>query len=1803
MASRLDRLLQLLDSSPSQSVKHAIATQIAQIATKCLRKDAGIEGDVHDVKPSLDSEGNVITSKDRAEDWSEVLSVVSKLLPLLRSKHMETRVAASHTLSNICLLAPVWSPLHVPDGAKDETNVEFPPFSIEQILQSNNLLLSSSGQEFNKGARTAADLERARKETKTRLGLDFLDGDDDPDHGWTHELMEEATEEPHHLQNDDALANAKHAETKTDVTSPRSRTDDASSPMSLDAPFVPPISIHQTEHHPSDEPMESPTAEFHGDGILSVREKNRLKRKRRQEENGAGPIISRAPAPPVKIRVVEQEGKPTPKRAPSSPPADDEQKIVVDPQKGGQVEAKEKSPYHPLAINKDQWVWAGLVKVLLVDLFNPNWETRHGTTLALREVIKIQGAYAGTCYNATAAENAISHEKWCNDVAAKFLRVFVLDRFTDYVADQVTAPVRESATQALAALLIHMPATSVYRVHDILLEMIRQDFRSKKGGTPYAWQIRHAGLLGLKYEVAVRDDLVERKGDTKLLRGVVDAALLGLADADDDVRSAAAACLIPISGSIVRHLYQELSQLLVILWSCFESMKDDLGSSVSTVMDLLGSLVSFSEVMELFTDPSKSQSLDQLAPLLFPLFRHTISNVRLAVVRTLHAFLSVPELPIGWVDGSFLRLLFQNILLEEREDVRSLSLRTWRLALQKTISDSSAIDNLIPLTIFRDWIETCTTPIGDPIDVSRLFVLNSMDDSEGHNVDKSMLAQDLSLITAENVWKARLAAAQSLASLSHSLPQRLHQDYLDLPLKHYLNSPSFFHKVIGATTLQEWAIEYKSSTGNSLVSGYKLAEELNTITLNLVASDPPSCYHETYSLLDQLCRLCNSLVGSFLQDSKLNASNPGLPQQASINGTDGGFTLNHARTTVDWLDNLHNLFVKPKKKRDSTRIDDAKKNVREQIRTFEETKMNQDTQVMAALASAAFALEALPPKLSPLIKGVMNSIKGEANEDLQRRSASALAAFLTTLFGATLFDEIPRVWQCVSEELVKVFPQNSSISEGDTALKAESGQPFLDTLTALRDVLPTLDPALHPRVEQLFPSLLLGLQSTFAVIRQAVAKCFAVITDVMTPKAMLYLVENMLPLVDDLENIKNRQGIVELIFHVVGTLHIKVLPYIIFLVVPLLGRMNDIDEDIRSVATNSFATLVQLVPLEQGLPDPPGFPSSLLSRRDEERKFLSQLFDGSQAEDYRIPVKVNAELRKYQQEGVNWLAFLNKYKLHGILCDDMGLGKTLQSICILASLHHERQQRNEPHLTSLVVCPPTLTNHWRHEINKYVDNLRPVIYAGPIKERRLRVKKLDQYDVVITSYDVVRNDVNVLSGHNWLYCILDEGHMIKNARSKVAQAVKCMKAHHRLILSGTPIQNNLLEFWSLFDFLMPGLLGNETQFNERYARPVLASRDSKVGGKVVEAAARALEGIRKQVLPFVLRRMKENVLNDLPPKIIQDHYCDISPLQQLLFDEFQKSQASTAARDSIQTEGGKGHVFQALQYLRKVCNHPALVLKDNLPETTAIMDKLAERGEEVKPLRDVENAPKLLALRQLLQDCGIGTAPRDPDANGDNLESLSVEAPQHRCLIFCQMKLMIDAIETDLFQALMPTVSYMRLDGTVDAQQRHAIVQTFNEDPSIDCLLLTTHIGGLGLTLTGADTVIFVEHDWNPMKDLQAMDRAHRLGQKRVVNVYRLITKGTLEEKIMGLQRFKLNIANSVVTQQNAGLDSMDTDLVLDLFRKTSDEEDAALAKRKTTAGNGAVSQKNILDGLEELHGEDEYAEMNLDAFMSSLGR
>ncbi|TID30021.1 hypothetical protein CANINC_001390 [Pichia inconspicua] len=774
---------------------------------------------------------------------------------------------------------------------------------------------------------------------------------------------------------------------------------------------------------------------------------------------------------------------------------------------------------------------------------------------------------------------------------------------------------------------------------------------------------------------------------------------------------------------------------------------------------------------------------------------------------------------------------------------------------------------------------------------------------------------------------------------------------------------------------------------------------------------------------------------------------------------------------------------------------------------------------------------------------------------IKRRGGKVTLESLAKLFGNKLFTQLGKLKVLMFEPLERLDQHDLSEKEC---------QNIIDSYELVRCIFPCIAIELRDEILDRQNLLLKGLSSNESVFRYMSAKCLSIIISTCPTSGFQFLVDKMLPLLNNPSNVNERQGAIECIYHVVYTMGSTILPYVVFLLVPTLGRMSDSNRDVRLISTSTFAQIIKLVPLESGIPDPVDMPESLLVGRQKEREFLSQMMDPSKIEPFALPVAIKATLRKYQQEGVNWLYFLNKYHLHGILCDDMGLGKTLQTICMIASDHYLRNEEFEKNgsienrkLPSLIVCPPSLTGHWEEEFHTFAEFMRVVVYAGPPSirtELKSTINKglKDDIDIIVTSYDVVRNDIDFISGIDFNYCVLDEGHIIKNAKSALSKSVKQLKAEHRLILSGTPIQNNVVELWSLFDFLMPGFLGTYKQFDRKFAKPIALSKKNK-GKKEQENGALVLESLHKQVLPFMLRRLKEDVLADLPPKIIQDYYCELSNLQKQLYKDFISKQKQNIIKDlendhdevideeESKMNGSKQHVFQVLQYMRKLCNHPSLVLNKNHPQYGEVIEYLNKSGMK---LDDIEHGPKLIALKNLLKECGIGLIGNE-----------STVISQHRALIFCQMKDMLDIVENELIKKHMPNVSYLRMDGSTDARFRQQIVKKFNEDPSIDVLLLTTKVGGLGLNLTGADTVIFVEHDWNPMNDLQAMDRAHRLGQKRVVNVYRLITKDTLEEKIMGLQKFKMNIASSIVNQQNAGLASMDTHQLLDLFESDNVKE------------------------------------------------
>ncbi|RXH83789.1 hypothetical protein DVH24_009224 [Malus domestica] len=826
---------------------------------------------------------------------------------------------------------------------------------------------------------------------------------------------------------------------------------------------------------------------------------------------------------------------------------------------------------------------------------------------------------------------------------------------------------------------------------------------------------------------------------------------------------------------------------------------------------------------------------------------------------------------------------------------------------------------------------------------------------------------------------------------------------------------------------------------------------------------------------------------------------------------------------------------------------------------------------------------------------------------ISRRGSELALRHLCMKFGASLFDELPKLWDCLTEVLKPSSIQSLNPADEkkitQTLESVKDPQTLINNIQVVRSIASMLNEDLKPKLLTLLPYILKCIRHSHVAVRLASSRCITTMAKSKEMHVMGAVIENAIPMLGDMTSVGARQGAGMLISLLVQGLGVELVPYAPFLVVPLLRCMSDCDQSVRQSVTRSFAALVPLLPLARGLPLPVGLTEGF-SRSAEDATFLEQLLDNSHIDDYKLCTELKVTLRRYQQEGINWLAFLKRFKLHGILCDDMGLGKTLQALAIVASDIVEHQTLNDGNLpSSLIICPSTLVGHWAFEIEKYIDLsvISTLQYVGSAQERIALREHFGKHNAIITSYDVVRKDIDYLGKLIWNYCILDEGHVIKNAKSKVTLSVKQLKAQHRLILSGTPIQNNVMDLWSLFDFVMPGFLGTERQFQATFGKPLVAARDPKCSAKDAEAGALAMEALHKQVMPFLLRRTKDEVLSDLPEKIIQDRFCDLSPVQLKLYEQFSGSHvrqeiSSIVKQNETADTGGhsespraSSHVFQALQYLLKLCSHPLLVLEKKVPDSIAcLLSELLPGGSDtISELHKPYHSPKLVALQEILEECGIGV-----DASSSEG---AISVGQHRVLIFAQHKVF---------------VTYLRLDGSVEPEKRFDIVKAFNSDPTIDVLLLTTHVGGLGLNLTSADTLVFMEHDWNPMRDHQAMDRAHRLGQKKVVNVHRLIMRGTLEEKVMSLQKFKLSVANAVINAENASMKTMNTDQLLDLFATAeTSKKGTSILKHPDGKFDGDVKLmgtgkglKAILGGLEELWDQSQYTEeYNLSNFLAKL--
>ncbi|RMD85735.1 MAG: DEAD/DEAH box helicase, partial [Candidatus Dadabacteria bacterium] len=455
----------------------------------------------------------------------------------------------------------------------------------------------------------------------------------------------------------------------------------------------------------------------------------------------------------------------------------------------------------------------------------------------------------------------------------------------------------------------------------------------------------------------------------------------------------------------------------------------------------------------------------------------------------------------------------------------------------------------------------------------------------------------------------------------------------------------------------------------------------------------------------------------------------------------------------------------------------------------------------------------------------------------------------------------------------------------------------------------------------------------------------------------------------------------------------------------------------------------------------------------------------------RVPIskKFKGRLRQYQKEGFYWMHFLDELGFGGILADEMGLGKTVQALAHIQSLKDKGVG-----LPSLVVVPTSIITNWYYEARRFTPDLSVLVLHGP--GRKKLFSKIDDYDLVLTTYALVRVDRSVFERHRFYLLVLDEAQNIKNEQASVSQSVKMIPSERRLALTGTPVENRPMDLWSIFDFLMPDYLGSKEYFRKNVEKVLIT------GG---EAGNRVGEYLKRKVRPFILKRTKKEVEKDLPPKVESIVRVEMTPSQRVLYNEI-LGETRSKVFGEVKKRGIGGasmYILAALLRLRQICNHPRSV------------NGLQELGDLT--------SGKFEALKELVTEA---------------LES------GKKILLYSQFLNMLSIIKDWLESQ---GVKYVYLDGST--KNRQDIVDAFNTDDSIRVFVISLKAGGFGLNLTAADTVMIYDPWWNPAVEQQASDRAHRIGQTKIVNVYRFVTENSVESHIMDLQERKEKIVDALI--------------------------------------------------------------------------
>ncbi|KJH49727.1 protein, SNF2 family [Dictyocaulus viviparus] len=1416
---------------------------------------------------------------------------------------------------------------------------------------------------------------------------------------------------------------------------------------------------------------------------------------------------------------------------------------------------------------------------LLSLLADKKWQCRHGAAIAVTK-------FLSTSYSRLPL-------LLVDSCALQLLHVLILDQFNDFVSGRnATAPVRETCAQALGHFLHKTDCMRQSVVLGQLRSLLLIQGERK-------WHCRQSALLVFKYFFAIASS-------SDAFHDCFNLVVASLDDPVDDVVSCAVTTLSSLlsNPSVDNERSTLVQKVMSNVWCLLqqESKKDQLRNGLDALaIDLIS-------IVETWMSLQSTVNLtrEQIMTVTSMIDENFQSRTQKIVTLLFVAFKR--DQGVLSCDLLYRVLLFtaptSDMLLLENTYVTSKAL--------VSKYGSKLIDSRIFLDKIGPWVGCLLLDHKNAvIDVFTYCIDISTSSKDDPNI--RMASEEVRCLSdkeRDDVYIARkIIAAKFLATIIDlyyesglEVNGQPVAEAIQLLFVPFLRSNQLYHNLGAAVIINEWAAVYRESLNKAI----KVEAPVTILQIcDIFLKSPPKNYDELTSAVNHLTMDCKEFVdycvSRGVQRSKLNMGETTSVEEISKMAFDLCLAELKDPNHVESLTTRYNVLA------DSIQF----------------TK-----RVTSFLASALFYFGFAPEKLTPMVRPLVECMQNEPNSTVSaevfRGSIALMIAYswprspkpyikviaraMDIFSGCSNRIPKPIDWlgkdkqhtilslelndpektkpspQSLNAELMFFICSTFAVDQLEEfyqqfALDQCENQEVLISRLALHDCMWSRVGSMLSDASTL--AILQLLKSSNPALRFAGSKAVETFARSRLGDTISRIYDPLSSMLSNISEENERRGAIEAMLRLSSMS--SALNGVVSLLAPLVFvRMTDKLEEVRDAAGEAFRNMVPLLALEDVDVVVAGLNDTLSIKRRESASFINVLSAPSRlklvATSTIRGLCKTIQLRHYQSEGITWIRFLRKFGLNGILADDMGLGKTLQTLCALAlSLDDDEQLISK---CSLIVCPRTLVDHWCNEWCRFFPGRTPACRV------EATLSKLKSAEIVVAAYEDLKGNTS-LGRIAWNYVVMDEGHILRNPKTAIWRAANELNSTSRLILSGTPVQNSPADLWSLFTWLMPGYLGDDRHFRTQFLRKILKCRSHKASEKDIQEGSEAVAQLHRLILPFIMRRLKSEVLRELPDKNVQDYVCQLSEEQRAIY-KFLVDRC-TANRSQLASLNGISPLH-ALTALRKLVDHPILIqdvlFRLNAPEH--IMDKLS-----------TASSGKMAALGQLFSEAGIGVITnieKEDMDDEDPLSSIPVEMP-HRALIFCQWKSSVQLISNALTRGdFGAPISHLVLDGSVAPSERQSIVDRFNSDHLIDVLVLTTHIGGVGLNLTGADIVIFLDHDWNPMKDLQAIDRAHRIGQTRKVNVYRLITQGTIEEKVMSLHKFKQNTADALIGADNRSLQTMATDELLSMFvldgeQPPMEKDSPEVKKKRKSKSSSHNSNMNGEDkwNLAELWDESQY--------------